>query len=87
MDPGVFDNVLPVDGVCVAQELVAVNIHTTIQDLCGDETEEIEDRVSIWEKVVSTLKKKKEKIFIFNNILWKVLSRLDFSRDFNFTWV
>lgn len=47
MDPGVFDNVLPVDGVCVAQELVAVNIHTAIQDLCGDETEEVEDRVSI----------------------------------------
>lgn len=47
MDPGVFDNVLPVDGVCMAQKLVTVNIDTTIQDLCGDETEKIEDRVSV----------------------------------------
>lgn len=47
MDPWVFDNVLPVDGVCVAQKLVAVNIHTAIQDLCGDKPEEIEDRVSV----------------------------------------
>lgn len=34
-----FDNVLPMDGVCVAQEVVAVNIHTSIQDLCRDKRE------------------------------------------------
>lgn len=34
MDPWVFDNVLPMDCVCMAQELVLVNIHTSTQDLC-----------------------------------------------------
>lgn len=47
MDPGVFDNVLPVDGVCVAQEVVAVNIHTSIQDLCRDKRGDGEGRVSV----------------------------------------
>lgn len=52
MDPGVFDNVLPMDGVCMAQELVAVNIHTSIQDLCGDEKDIGEVSVSVGEKIV-----------------------------------
>lgn len=34
--PGVLDNVLPVDGVSVTQELVLVNVHATAQDLCGE---------------------------------------------------
>lgn len=34
MDPWVFDNVLPMDCVCMTQELVLVNIHTSTQDLC-----------------------------------------------------
>lgn len=36
VDPWVFDNVLPMDGVGVTQELVVVNVHTSTQDLCGD---------------------------------------------------
>lgn len=55
MDLGVFDNVLPMDGVRVAEEVVAVNIHTSIQDLCGDERDDGEGRVSVLEKIVSTL--------------------------------
>lgn len=47
MDPGVFDNVLPMDGVCVAQEVVAVDIHSSIQDLCGDKRGDGEGRVSV----------------------------------------
>lgn len=42
-----FDNVLPMDGVCVAQEVVAVNIHTSIQDLCRDKRGDGEGRVSL----------------------------------------
>lgn len=42
-----FDNVLPMDGVCVAQEVVAVNIHTSIQDLCRDKRGDGETRVSV----------------------------------------
>lgn len=30
----VFDDVAPVDGVCVAQEFVLVNQNTTVQNLC-----------------------------------------------------
>lgn len=42
-----FDNVLPMDGVCVAQEVVAVDIHTSIQDLCRDKRGDGERRVSV----------------------------------------
>lgn len=42
-----FDNVLPVDGVCVAQEVVAVNIHSSIQDLCRDKRGDGEGRVTV----------------------------------------
>lgn len=31
---GVLDDVPPVDGVCVAQELVLVDINSPVQDLC-----------------------------------------------------
>lgn len=33
MDSWVFDNVLPMDCVCMTQELVLVNVHTSTQDL------------------------------------------------------
>lgn len=39
MDPWVFDDVLPVDCVCVTQELVLVDVHASTQDLCGEEQE------------------------------------------------
>lgn len=34
MGPWIFDNVLPMDGVCTTQEPVPVNVHTSTQDLC-----------------------------------------------------
>lgn len=36
VDPLVLDNVLPVDGVSVTQELVLVDVHASAQDLCGE---------------------------------------------------
>lgn len=36
VDPRVLDDVLPVDGVSVTQELVLVNVHASTQDLCGE---------------------------------------------------
>lgn len=41
----VLDNVLPVDGVSMTQELVLVNIHSPIQDLCEEKRE---NSVKVW---------------------------------------
>lgn len=41
VDPLVLDNVLPVDGVSVTQELVLVDVHTSAQDLCGERERKI----------------------------------------------
>ena len=40
MDPRVFDNVLPMNGVCMTQVLVPVDVHTSTQDLCGEDREQ-----------------------------------------------
>lgn len=37
VDPRVFDDVLPVDCVCMTQELVLVDVHASTQDLCREE--------------------------------------------------
>lgn len=36
MDSWVFDNVLPMDCVCMTKELILVNIYTSTQDLCEE---------------------------------------------------
>lgn len=36
VDSRVLDDVLPVDGVSVTQELVLVDVHASAQDLCGE---------------------------------------------------
>lgn len=41
VDPLVLDNVLPVDGVSVTQELVLVDVHASAQDLCGERERKI----------------------------------------------
>lgn len=38
--PGVPHDVLPMDGVCKAEEFVLANIHPSIQDLCAEEQED-----------------------------------------------
>lgn len=43
MGPWVLDNVLPVDCVCVTQELVLVHIHASAQYLCGQKRGNTDD--------------------------------------------
>lgn len=47
VDPLVLDNVLPVDGVSVTQELVLVDVHASAQDLCGERERERSEGVLI----------------------------------------
>lgn len=43
MGTWILDNVLPVDCVCVTQELVLVHIHAPAQDLCGQKRGNTDD--------------------------------------------
>lgn len=43
MGTWVLDNVLPVDRVCVTQELVLVHVHASAQDLCGQKRGNTDD--------------------------------------------
>lgn len=45
MVPGILDNVLPVDCVCMAEELVLINIDASVENLCGKKKEDSQLRL------------------------------------------